>query len=89
MEPRAVRTKQQLVRPRTLSGLDDVVKTLHTRGVSIDIRVAHQLVNDPLLNLPVIPKAAQMRDDEIHLPVLWREHLNHLSPINHINLRKS
>ena len=61
------------------------IATAHARGVGVHVRISHELIDDLLLSLPIIAKAAQVGDNEIDRRVLWGEHLDDRRLINHVH----
>src|SRR5262245_5570153 len=53
MQPRTISSKEHLAWPSTLYGLSYVVEVSHTCSISMDIRIANQLLNHPLLCSPI------------------------------------
>ena len=38
--------------------------------------MGHELIDDLLVRAPVIRKAAEVRDDKVHVAVFWRQHFD-------------
>ena len=84
MQEWPVAAEDQLLRTRPLDRLHQVVEPADAGGVGIDIRIAHQLVDETDVGAPVVGEAAQMRDDEPDLRVFGREQLNLRGVSHHV-----
>src|ERR1700756_5072961 len=85
MQPRSIRSKENLPSPRSLHGLNDVIETTDSSCIRVDIRITNKLIHHALVRLPVIAKTTKGRDDEIHIRIFGSQHLHDLSLTDHIH----
>jgi len=78
MQPRPVRPKENFAGPGTLHRLYQVIKTPNTGRVRVHVRIANELLNHALVRAPVVGETSEVRDDEIYILVLRREHVHNV-----------
>src|SRR2546422_4830709 len=84
MQPGAVRAKKQFSRATSLECLNDVIELPHSGSIGIHVGITGQLVSDLLVSFPVVGEAAEVRQDEVHLRILWRQHVYDFSAADDI-----
>src|SRR6516165_2434721 len=85
MQPGTVRAKKQFSRTCHLDCLNEVIELTHARGVSKYICITGQLIDNLLVRLPVVGKAAKVCNYEIHVRVLRCKHVDYFGPADHVH----
>src|SRR5436309_60949 len=85
VQPRSVASKQDFNGSSPLHRLHQIIKPPYARRVTVNVRIAHELIDNSLLCLPIVLETAEMRDDEVHVRIFGREQLDDLGPANHID----
>ena len=85
VQPRPIGAEEKFAWSRTFDRLDNVIELAHSRRVGEHIRVTSQLVSDLLMRAEIIGVAAQVRNDEIDVGVLRRDHVDDLGAAGDID----
>ena len=75
MQPRPIRSEQNLFRSGALERLFEDVETPNRRRVRVDIGMPRQRIDEGLLRRPVVRETPKMRKDEIDVRILVGEQL--------------
>src|SRR5579863_2959399 len=84
MNPGAVGAEQKLACSGAFDGFDDVIETADGGSVGINVRVARNLIDHLLMSPPIVGVAAEVRDDEIYVRVLRRQHVDDFGATDHV-----
>jgi hypothetical protein len=76
MKPWTVGTKDQLACACATDCLDEIVEAPNAGSIGKDIWVTNQLIDDLLMRAESIRKTSQVRNDECHVRILRREHVD-------------
>ncbi len=77
MQPWSIAAEQYLFRSTPSDRLLEQVESAYSGGIGINIGMSRQMVDQCQLGLPLVGKAPEMGNDEIHVGILPRQELHH------------
>jgi hypothetical protein len=69
MQPGSVEPEQDFLGSCSRDGLFQNVKSADARCVCVNVGMSHQVINQRNLRPPVVGKAAEVRNDKIHVRI--------------------